>query len=351
MSLVCFIRSAGLLCMAGSMGLAFAQAPRSADEPLADEYSFDRGVAFLRAIDQEWAERRKCVTCHTNGLALVAQPELTEELALVRPGREFAAGYLTSYLEGEAKASGQHGSLTGLVATTAFLALSDARTGLGVQPATRLGLDYAWSKLSDDGTWEDWLQCNWPPFEVDAEFAPTLMLVALGELRERVEAEQGSGLSRQDERAASRMARWLRKNPPSSMHSKAMRVWAARYWRRVARSAEVTRWRRELVQRQGEDGGWSMAALAGPEWRRDGGDDQATQSEAYPTAFSVYVLMETGADVEGEMVRRALTWLEGNQRASGAWFTRSPRRDGRHYISHAATAFALMALAGQRNGR
>ena len=135
------------------------------------------------------------------------------------------------------------------------------------------------------------------------------------------------------------------------MHSKAMRVWAARYWRRLARSAEVSRWRRELVAGQGEDGGWSMSALAGPEWRRNGGDSQAAHSEAYPTAFSIYVLMQTGADRESEMVQRALTWLEGTQRASGAWFTRSPRRDGRHFISHAATAFALMALAEDRGDR
>lgn len=333
------------------MGLALAQDPRSSDEPLADEYSFDRGVAFLRTIDAEWAEKRKCVTCHTNGLALMAQPQLTDDLVQVQPGREFAAGYLASYLDGEAKPSGQHGSLTGLVATTAFLALSDARTGLGIQPATRLGLDHAWSELSDDGTWEDWLQCNWPPFEVDAEFAPSLMLVALGELRELAKAEKVTGPTRQDLRFGARLAKWLRKNPPSSMHSKAMRVWAARYWSRVARSVDVARWRRQLVAGQDDDGGWSMSALAGPEWLRDGGDTQSTVSEAYPTAFSVYVLLQTGAERESDLVRSSFAWLESNQRASGAWFTRSPRRDGRHYISHAATAFALMALAEGQDGR
>ena len=37
-------------------------------------------------------------------------------------------------------------------------------------------------------------------------------------------------------------------------------------------------------------------------------------------------------------------WLEKNQRASGRWFTRSLNTDSYHFITHAGTAYAVMAL-------
>jgi hypothetical protein len=46
-----------------------------------------------------------------------------------------------------------------------------------------------------------------------------------------------------------------------------------------------------------------------------------------------------------EVIVAGLAWLRENQREEGDWYTRSPRRDRKHYISRAATAFALMALA------
>ena len=44
-------------------------------------------------------------------------------------------------------------------------------------------------------------------------------------------------------------------------------------------------------------------------------------------------------------LRRGVAWLQSNQRlASGRWFTRSLSTDGHHYITHAGTAFAVLAL-------
>ena len=68
-------------------------------------------------------------------------------------------------------------------------------------------------------------------------------------------------------------------------------------------------------------------------------------SEAYSTAFCVYVLLETGTKRSDEVITAGLRWLREHQREGGDWYTRSPRRDGKDYISRAATAFALMALA------
>jgi squalene-hopene/tetraprenyl-beta-curcumene cyclase len=58
----------------------------------------------------------------------------------------------------------------------------------------------------------------------------------------------------------------------------------------------------------------------------------------------VYVLRQAGQEATAEPIRRGVTWLRTNQRASGHWFTRSLNRDGKHPISTTGTAFALLAL-------
>ncbi|MFT6040039.1 MAG: hypothetical protein ACI9C2_000194 [Gammaproteobacteria bacterium] len=308
-----------------------------------NRYSFADGVTSLVKSKQSWREERKCISCHTTGWGLAAQPAIDSGSDEVAEGRAFAQEYLTTYLDEDVKVHGQYGSIEGMVATSAFLAMSDARSGNGIHKATRQGLDYAWKSLDESGTWEDWLQCNWPPFESDAEFGPTLMLVALGELREIADLED------RDEQAAEKLSTYLRDSPPLSLHAKAMRLWAASSWPKLIRSKDQKAWLLELTEAQATDGGWSMASLSGPAWKRDGGEGQTTTSEAYPTAFAIYVLLKTGLAPEGTGLEEGLRWLREHQREGGDWFTRSPRRDRKHYISRAATAFALMALAEINN--
>ena len=320
------------------LAFAFRQrgAPAEADP---SDYSFAAGVEFLTQASSDWRKQHKCVTCHTNGWALAAQPLIAPDSAEVEIGRKFAQDYSMSYLTGEAKPRRQHGSVEGMVATTAFLALSDARKGADVNPATRRGLDHAWAILDESGAWDQWLQCNWPPFESDAEYGPTLMLVALGELRKEAK------ITAADRRGARRLIAFLTANDPVSLHAKAMRLWVARHWPKAVTQQQRKAWRSELLSARGQDGGWSMASLSGPAWRRDGGEAQVSTSEAYPTAFSIYVLMNTGMKPTHKVARSALQWLRENQREDGSWHTRSPRRDRKHYISRAATIFALMALS------
>ena len=329
------------LALAGSSG---QEAPPSAPEPtrspeLTEPPGFDQGVRYLERVAREWGERRDCVSCHTNGWALAAQPVIARESEQLEAGRVFARGYLARFLDEEEEPHGQHGSVEGMVATAAFLTMSDARSGTRAHPLTLRALDHAWGLLGKDGTWEDWLRCNWPPYESDLRFGPTLMLVALGELRE------AGSLRAVDRRAARSLADGLRAEPPLSLHDCVMRVWAGSFWPRVASSSERAAWRDRLLAAVEPDGGWSMASMAGPAWKRDGGEPQTVESEAYPTAFAAYVLLQTGAAPQDPPVQGALRWLRAHQGADGSWKTRSPRRDRKHYIGRAATALALMALA------
>ena len=51
---------------------------------------------------------------------------------------------------------------------------------------------------------------------------------------------------------------------------------------------------------------------------------------------------------DAEIARARLTLIEGMLNSDWPerwrWFVRSPKRDGKHYISHAATQFAILAF-------
>jgi squalene-hopene/tetraprenyl-beta-curcumene cyclase len=101
---------------------------------------------------------------------------------------------------------------------------------------------------------------------------------------------------------------------------------------------------RELLALQRDDGGWSLPSLG--DWRRLDGrpNDKRAPSDGYATGLVLYVLRRAGVAATAEPVRRGVTWLKANQRASGRWFTRSLNRDRGHSISNAGTAYAVMAL-------
>ena len=67
-------------------------------------------------------------------------------------------------------------------------------------------------------------------------------------------------------------------------------------------------------------------------------------SDGYGTGLVVYLARRTGVPASDPRIRRGIRWLEAHQRESGRWFTRSLHKDGRHFITHAGTAFAVMAL-------
>jgi squalene-hopene/tetraprenyl-beta-curcumene cyclase len=95
---------------------------------------------------------------------------------------------------------------------------------------------------------------------------------------------------------------------------------------------------------QKTDGGWGLATLG--DWERaDGLQQDTTSSDGYGTGFVVYVLRQAMIPKDDARLQRAVVWLKSHQRESGRWFTRSLNKDSKHYITHAGSAFAVMALA------
>ena len=106
------------------------------------------------------------------------------------------------------------------------------------------------------------------------------------------------------------------------------------------RTATIAR----LRDLQRSDGGWNLPSLI--DWKRHDGsvNDPAGGSDGYATGLSVFVLRQAGIPASDPCLKRGAAWLLANQRVSGRWFTRSLSTDNSHFITHAGTAFAVLAL-------
>jgi squalene-hopene/tetraprenyl-beta-curcumene cyclase len=128
------------------------------------------------------------------------------------------------------------------------------------------------------------------------------------------------------------------------LHHKTWLLWASLKLDGLMGPAERDRTVSELLALQRADGGWSRPSLG--DWpRRDGTpNDKGGPSDGYATGLVVYVLRQADMPATSAPVRRGAEWLRTHQRASGRWFTRSLNGDEFRAISHAGTAYAVMAL-------
>lgn len=315
-------------------------APNTVDEPIADEYSETRAIRAIDSAAMHWQDTRSCVTCHTNGLYLIARPAAGIDMPAYRDARKFSRDYLEEYTVDLKKSAGQRGAIEGIVATTAFKAISDIRTDGRLDDITKKALDFIWTRQDESGAWTDWLKCNWGPYESDDHFGVSLVALAMGIARDDAYVETPAAVA-----GVEKLRSYLNANPPSSLHQKAMTLWASTQLKGLAKQKERLQWQDDLLAAQKDDGGWVMIDLGDTSWKRSDGKQQDQHTDSYATAFIAYVLTESGIKRDDRRIVSAINWLKQNQRASGRWYTRSPRRDRKHYISNAASNFAVMLLA------
>jgi squalene-hopene/tetraprenyl-beta-curcumene cyclase len=105
----------------------------------------------------------------------------------------------------------------------------------------------------------------------------------------------------------------------------------------------------ELLDKQQEDGGWSLPSLG--TWRRHDRTAQETASDGYATALILHVLRTADVPKTDRRVAKGLDWLTRNQTATGSWQSvslvkkRDPASEPGKFMSDAATAFAVLALS------
>ena len=142
------------------------------------------------------------------------------------------------------------------------------------------------------------------------------------------------------------MTKYLREHPAPDLHHRTFLLWASLKLDHLM-TPEERETTSDLLSLQREDGGWSL-----PTWAT-GAPGRVAEPEGRAERRVcdgpvVYVLRQAGVPSEDPAIRRGVAWLEGNQRESGRWFTRSLNNDKAHYIANAGTGFAVMALAACR---
>ncbi|APW60310.1 prenyltransferase/squalene oxidase repeat-containing protein [Paludisphaera borealis] len=307
----------------------------NSDTEAMGEFSTERGARFLGEVSVKWTRERKCGTCHTNYAHMMAGPLVKESPELLEVRNFFegrAGGWDKPEKSAKPIAEGE------IVATAAALAFNDAASTGKLHPITRAALDRMWTIQRPDGGW-NWFDCDLPPSEDDDYYGTVLAAIAAGHAPEAYKETDAA------RRGLDKLRGYLRATPAPHLHHRALLLWASAGVDDLMDKADRERTIADLLAKQRPDGGWCLTSLG--KWeRRDGtANPEDAPSDGYGTGYVVYVLRKAGVAPDAEPIRRGVAWLKTHQRASGRWFTRSPSLDHAHYLTHAGTGFALMALS------
>jgi squalene-hopene/tetraprenyl-beta-curcumene cyclase len=308
--------------------------PNWNDEALAASVSMRKAREFLDEAALGWTRKVRCGTCHTNFAYMLGRPSLGAPTPASVEVRRFFETYASSFDTDQERVEWP----TQVVATAVTLSLNDAATTGRLHAMTREALEWMWRLQREDGSW-DWIKTERPPLEADDYYGAVFAAVGVGHAPDRYAESPAAKPGLEKLRA------YLEHNAAPNLHHKAMLLWASRRLSGLMAKEEQAATIAELLARQRADGGWSLPSL-GNWMRRDGtpNDRQGAPSDGYGTGFVVYVLRQSEVPATHPAIVRAVEWLRTNQRESGRWFTRSLSTDTYHFITHAGTAYAVMAL-------
>ncbi len=310
---------------------AVAPAANTADEPVATGFSLARAVHFLDSASLTWQKEKKCMTCHTNYLYLLARPAVDADVAAHDTVRRFAEQLVTERWPDQGPRWDAE-----VVMTAVMLALNDRATTGQLHPVTRQALDRIWTVQRENGGF-NWLKCDWPPMEDDDHFGATMAAIGVGAAPANYADSQAArgGLEK--------LRGYLLREPQPTLHHELMLVWASNELDGLLSPSKRQETLAKLWPLQHADGGWGIAQL-GPWPREDGSAQDLESSDGYGTGLAVFLARQCGVAADDQRLQNAVGWLKTHQRASGRWFTRSVHADGEHFITHAGTALAVLAI-------
>jgi squalene-hopene/tetraprenyl-beta-curcumene cyclase len=301
---------------------------------LLERFSRSKAAAYLDAGAH--AHENNCFACHATYAYLAARPALAATASVERETRQ-ALERTAAKLAGEKLGPDDNASrVTAVVMMAVALAQNDAAAGGKLQPLTRQTLDRVWDVQRKDGGW-NWIKAAEPPSGIDDHFGVTTAAIGVAA------APDGYAGTPQARRGLDGIRRYLGAHPPATVHQRAMLLLASARVDGLMSPQQARQTADELLSLQRPDGGWAMAGLG--DWKRlDGGPLDRTASDGYGTGFVLYVLRRgAGIAAEDPRLGKAVVWLETHQRASGCWFTRSPRKID-ELSTYVGTTYVIQAL-------
>lgn len=315
-----------------------------------------------------------CVSCHTAVPYALSRPVLRQALGetefsiqerrllddvtkRVRLWKEVGPFY-SDKGDGAYKTEESRG--TEAVLNALILASYDAQNRK-LSDDTRAAFDNMWALQETDGdskgAWP-WLQFNLEPWEAsDSQYyGASLAAVAVGTAPEDYRSTPAM------QNKLTMLREYLdRRYTTQSVLNRVALLWASSKLPGLVEPDRRTSIIAEALSKQQVDGGWNLPTLAKPSswsldsflgrWVREDGTPQDRKSDGYATSLMVFALQQAGVPRENVQIQKGLSWLIRNQdKTEGLWRSSSPnkRRDPSsgigHFMSDAATAYAVLAL-------
>ena len=361
------VASAALIA-ASANPVRAADAPTPTTPPAWDRQAAARYLDGREAAWQAWDRTHKdratfCISCHTQATYGMARPVLRQDLGEAGQGRaeqvmlasidkrvnQWAAmqPFYSDIPSGPGKEVESHN--TESVLNAVILSSYDVPTG-HLSATARLAFDNAWALQSktgpDAGAWV-WQNFHYGPWEApESQYHwAALMAVAIAKAPDhyRDDPKAGPGIALLTDYLHSHFE-------AQPMINQIVALWASQYYPGLLSANQRARTVGELTRLQHPDGGWSTSELA--PWTRVDKTPEETRSDGYATALIVLVLEEIGAPRRPEFpLTPGLVWLQAHQdKSTGAWTawsvnkTRDPASMEGHFMTDAATSFAVLAL-------
>ena len=323
---------------------------------LSADWSPRLAADYMDARQQEWIAwpranggAKPCISCHTSVPYLLSRPALRKELGEKAPTSSETT--LLASLSSRLDKKTPDGQALGVESVMAALFLVRRDAPGKMSPETVQAFDRMWALQNREGkaagSWK-WYITDLDPWEEPESdlFGAAMAALAVGatppEYRQRPEVR---------ERIAALSAFIRGPHEPRPLQNWLTVAWASVRLPEIMDDTTRQKFIREILDKQQSDGGWSMQSL-GP-WKTHAEAPPATTaSDAYATAFTAYVLEQTGMKPASEpRLQRALAWLRTHQDPKGGYWDSSSLNHKYpagsveiKFMRDAATGYATMAL-------
>ena len=296
--------------------------------------AINKAIPRLEAGSKGSAEQRQCFTCHSQAVPILALSEVRKRgFSIDEENFERQLEHTAAYLE-QGKDKYLAGKGQGGKVLTAGYALWTLEAGGRKPDEITAAVAHFLLEYQQDHT--HWSHPGNRPPSSDSPF--TASYVALRGLASFGTKEQQP----QIEKRRKKLRDWLRVQTPRETEDHVFRLWALQF---AGSDAKVIRRAAEdLIDCQGEDGGWAQTA--------------DMKSDPYATASVLAALLEPGeTPADYDSIQQGLRYLLRTQLEDGSWHVTTRAKPFQTYyesgfphgkdqfISIVATAWAVRALA------
>ncbi len=304
-----------------------------------------------------------CVSCHTMLPYAFARPKLRTTLndgGTPGPEREMLehlrkrvslwSEVQPYYLDSSAGPGKSRESRSTESVLNALILSSYASQQGRLDPLTQKAFDSAWAlqlKSGDHaGAW-DWQVFHLSPWEgEESQYqGATFMALATGWAPDGY--RKGPAI-RQNLRSL--RAYLKREGAKQPLVNRIVLLWASANLPGLLSSGEQRQVVDAILERQHSDGGWSLSSLG--TWTRSDKTAEETESDGYATGLITLALESTGAKRNSGAIASGRNWLVKHQnKEDGSWraYSLNKKRDLTtdvgHFMTDAATGYAVLALA------